>query len=29
MARGSQTIVVTGQNRRGGTNIKRVTIVIP
>jgi hypothetical protein len=29
MARGTQTIVVTGQNRRGGTNIKRVTIVIP
>src|SRR6266478_3690559 len=27
--RGSQTIVVTGQNRRGGTAIKRVEIVIP
>ncbi|HEX2710656.1 MAG TPA: FecR domain-containing protein [Candidatus Acidoferrales bacterium] len=29
MARGSQTIVITGQNRRGGTVIKRVPIVIP
>jgi len=29
MARGSQTIVITGQNRRGGTAIKRVPIVIP
>jgi hypothetical protein len=29
LARGSQTIVVTGQNRRGGTAIKRVEIVIP
>jgi len=29
MARGSQTIVITGQNRRGGTAIKRVSIVIP
>jgi hypothetical protein len=29
MARGSQTIVVTGQNRRGGTAIKRVPIMIP
>jgi FecR protein len=28
-ARGSQTIVITGQNRRGGTAIKRVEIVIP
>jgi hypothetical protein len=27
--RGSQTIVITGQNRRGGTAIKRVGIVIP
>jgi hypothetical protein len=27
--RGSQTIVITGQNRRGGTAIKRVEIVIP
>ncbi len=29
LARGSQTIVITGQNRRGGTVIKRVPIVIP
>jgi hypothetical protein len=29
MARGSQTIVISGQNRRGGTAIKRVPIVIP
>lgn len=29
MVRGSQTIVITGQNRRGGTAIKRVQIVIP
>lgn len=29
LARGSQTIVLTGQNRRGGTAIKRVEIVIP
>jgi hypothetical protein len=29
LARGSQTIVITGQNRRGGTAIKRVEIVIP
>jgi hypothetical protein len=29
MARGSHTIVITGQNRRGGTAIKRVGIVIP
>jgi hypothetical protein len=29
LTRGSQTIVVTGQNRRGGTAIKRVGIVIP
>ncbi len=29
LARGSQTIVITGQNRRGGTAIKRVGIVIP
>jgi hypothetical protein len=29
MTRGSQTIVITGQNRRGGTAIKRVPIVIP
>lgn len=29
MTRGSQTIVITGQNRRGGTVIKRVPIVIP
>jgi len=29
MERGSQTFVITGQNRRGGTAIKRVGIVIP
>ncbi len=29
LSRGSQTIVITGQNRRGGTAIKRVEIVIP
>jgi hypothetical protein len=29
LSRGSQTIVITGQNRRGGTAIKRVQIVIP
>jgi hypothetical protein len=29
MPRGSHTIVITGQNRRGGTAIKRVDIVIP
>jgi hypothetical protein len=29
MERGSHTIVITGQNRRGGTAIKRVDIVIP
>ncbi len=29
MGRGSQTVVITGQNRRGGTAIKRVPIVIP
>jgi hypothetical protein len=29
LSRGSQTIVLTGQNRRGGTAIKRVEIVIP
>lgn len=29
MTRGSQNIVITGQNRRGGTAIKRVSIVIP
>jgi hypothetical protein len=29
LARGSQTIVITGQNRRGGTAIKRVEIVVP
>ncbi len=29
LARGSQTIVITGQNRRGGTAIQRVPIVIP
>lgn len=29
MAQGSQTIVITGQNRRGGTAIKRVQVVIP
>lgn len=29
MARGSHEIVITGQNRRGGTAIKRVDVVIP
>ena len=29
MARGSHTIVITGQNRRGGTAIKRVDVMIP
>jgi len=29
LARGSQTIVITGQNRRGDTNTKRVDIVVP
>jgi len=29
LVRGSHTIVVTGQNRRGGTAIKRVPIVVP
>ena len=29
LTRGSQTIVITGQNRRGGTAIKRVEIVVP
>jgi len=29
LARGDQTIVMTGQNRRGGTAIKRVEIVVP
>ena len=29
MARGSHEIVIIGQNRRGGTNTKRVTVVIP
>jgi hypothetical protein len=29
MARGSHPIVITGQNRRGGTAIKRVQVVIP
>jgi hypothetical protein len=29
LSRGSQTIVLTGQNRRGGTAIKRIEIVIP
>jgi hypothetical protein len=29
LTRGSQTVVLTGQNRRGGTAIKRVEIVIP
>jgi hypothetical protein len=29
MTPGSQNIVITGQNRRGGTAIKRVSIVIP
>jgi hypothetical protein len=29
MSKGSHAIVITGQNRRGGTAIKRVSIVIP
>ncbi len=29
LSRGPQTIVLTGQNRRGGTAIKRIEIVIP
>jgi hypothetical protein len=29
LTRGPQTIVLTGQNRRGGTAIKRIEIVIP
>ena len=29
MSRGSHEIVITGQNRRGGTAIKRVQVVIP
>jgi hypothetical protein len=29
LARGSHEIVITGQNRRGGTAVKRVPIVIP
>jgi hypothetical protein len=29
LTRGSQTIVLTGQNRRGGTAIKRVEIMVP
>jgi hypothetical protein len=29
LTRGSQTIVLTGQNRRGGTAIKRIEIMIP
>ena len=29
MTRGSHEIVITGQNRRGGTAIKRVQVVIP
>ncbi|MBZ5502518.1 MAG: hypothetical protein LAN59_09805 [Acidobacteriia bacterium] len=29
MARGSHTIVITGQNRRGGMAIKRVDVMIP
>lgn len=29
MARGSHEIVITGQNRRGGTAIKRVEVVVP
>ncbi len=29
MSRGSQTIVIIGQNRRGGTAIRRVPIVVP
>ena len=29
LSRGSQTVVITGQNRRGGTAIKRIEVVIP
>lgn len=29
MQKGSHTIAITGQNRRGGTNTKRVDVVIP
>jgi len=29
MERGNHTVVITGQNRRGGTAIKRVDVVIP
>ena len=29
MTRGSQTIVIIGQNRRGGTASKKITIVVP
>jgi hypothetical protein len=29
MTRGSHPIVIIGQNRRGGTAIKRVQVVIP
>jgi hypothetical protein len=29
LTRGSQTVVLTGQNRRGGTAIKRIEIMIP
>jgi len=29
MARGSHSIVITGQNRRGGTAIKRTDVVVP
>jgi len=29
MSRGSHTLVITGQNRRGGTAIKRIDVVIP
>lgn len=29
MTRGSHTIVITGQNRRGGTAIKKIDVVIP
>jgi hypothetical protein len=29
MAKGSHEIVITGQNRRGGTATKRVQVVIP
>jgi hypothetical protein len=29
LGRGSHTVTVTGQNRRGGTTIKRVEVVVP